>query len=163
MPRHRRPDVRSHATWPQSWIQRENWEFETHRVEPSQKTTAPRDGTRMGRRRRVWQTRSLETRHKRVCTGYVACNRAVSLSARLKTSGAPDRRDLPVCEGHVRRCVPWKQVRTRGVAACHPGPRQGPAGRHLAPGRAARPRSRRRGARSRWQPAPARRARQWRS
>ena len=41
--------------------------------------------------------------------------------------------------------------------------RTGPAGRHLAPGRAARPRSRRRGARSRWQPAPARRARQWRS
>ena len=27
----RRPDVRRHATWPQSWIQRENWEFETHR------------------------------------------------------------------------------------------------------------------------------------
>ena len=24
------PDVRRHATWPQSWIQRENWEFETH-------------------------------------------------------------------------------------------------------------------------------------
>ena len=96
--------------------------------EPSQKTTAPRDGTRVGRRRRVWQTRSLETRHKRVCTGYVACNRAVSLSARLKTSGAPDRRDLPVCEGHVQRCVPWKQVRTRGVAACHPGRRQGRLG-----------------------------------
>ena len=27
----RRPDVRRHATLPQSWIQRENWEFETHR------------------------------------------------------------------------------------------------------------------------------------
>ena len=27
----RRPDVRRHATWPPSWIQRENWEFETHR------------------------------------------------------------------------------------------------------------------------------------
>ena len=26
------PDVRRHATLPQSWIQRENWEFETHRV-----------------------------------------------------------------------------------------------------------------------------------
>ena len=26
------PDVRSHATWPQSWIQREHWEFETHRL-----------------------------------------------------------------------------------------------------------------------------------
>ena len=25
------PDVRRHATWPQSWMQRENWEFETHR------------------------------------------------------------------------------------------------------------------------------------
>ena len=24
------PDIRRHATWPQSWIQRENWEFETH-------------------------------------------------------------------------------------------------------------------------------------
>ena len=27
----RRPDVRRHATWPQSWSQRENWEFLTHR------------------------------------------------------------------------------------------------------------------------------------
>ena len=26
----RRPDARRHATVPQSWIQRENWEFETH-------------------------------------------------------------------------------------------------------------------------------------
>ena len=25
------PDVRRHATVPQSWMQRENWEFETHR------------------------------------------------------------------------------------------------------------------------------------
>ena len=25
-----RPDVRRHATLPQSWIHRENWEFETH-------------------------------------------------------------------------------------------------------------------------------------
>ena len=40
--------------------------------------------------------------HTRVRTGDVACNQAVSLSARLKTSGAPDRRDdLPGCEGHV--------------------------------------------------------------
>ena len=29
--RQRRPDVRRHATCPQSSIQRENWEFETHR------------------------------------------------------------------------------------------------------------------------------------
>ena len=28
----RRSDVRRHVTLPQSWIQRENWEFETHRV-----------------------------------------------------------------------------------------------------------------------------------
>ena len=28
----RRPDARRHATLPQSWIQRENWEFETHRA-----------------------------------------------------------------------------------------------------------------------------------
>ena len=27
------PDVRRHATVPQSWMQRENWEFETHRSE----------------------------------------------------------------------------------------------------------------------------------
>ena len=26
------PDIRRHATLPQSWIQRENWEFETHRM-----------------------------------------------------------------------------------------------------------------------------------
>ena len=32
VPRCRRPDVRRHARWPQSWIQRENWEFETHRA-----------------------------------------------------------------------------------------------------------------------------------
>ena len=25
-------DQSQHATWPQSWIQRENWEFETHTV-----------------------------------------------------------------------------------------------------------------------------------
>ena len=31
VPRWRRPDARRHATLPQSWIQRENWEFETHR------------------------------------------------------------------------------------------------------------------------------------
>ena len=29
---------------------------------------------------------------------------------RLTTSGAPDRRDLPGGEGHVRRCVPGKRV-----------------------------------------------------
>ena len=29
--RQRRPDVRRHAMLPQSWIQRENWEFETDR------------------------------------------------------------------------------------------------------------------------------------
>ena len=28
--RARRPDAKRHATVPQSWIQRENWEFETH-------------------------------------------------------------------------------------------------------------------------------------
>ena len=36
VPPHRRPpapDVRRHATWPQSWMQRENWKFETHRVD----------------------------------------------------------------------------------------------------------------------------------
>ena len=32
VPRWRRPDARRHATLPQSWIQRENWEFETHRL-----------------------------------------------------------------------------------------------------------------------------------
>ena len=32
VPRWRRPDARRHATLPQSWIQRENWEFETHRA-----------------------------------------------------------------------------------------------------------------------------------
>ena len=26
------PDVRRHATVPQSWMQREHWEFETHRL-----------------------------------------------------------------------------------------------------------------------------------
>src|ERR1700687_4726117 len=26
----RRSDIRRHATLPQSWIQRENWDFETH-------------------------------------------------------------------------------------------------------------------------------------
>ena len=31
----RRPDVRRHATLPQSWIQRKNWEFETHRRAPA--------------------------------------------------------------------------------------------------------------------------------
>ena len=31
MPRQRRSNVRRHATLPQSWIHRENWEFETHR------------------------------------------------------------------------------------------------------------------------------------
>ena len=31
VPRWRRPDVRRHATLPQSWMQRENWEFEMHR------------------------------------------------------------------------------------------------------------------------------------
>ena len=46
-------------------------------------------------------------------TGDVACNRAVSRPARLKTSGAPDRRDLPGVEGHVRRCVPGKRVMNR--------------------------------------------------
>ena len=30
VPRCRRPDARGHATVPQSWMQRENWEFETH-------------------------------------------------------------------------------------------------------------------------------------
>ena len=30
--RQRRPDVRRHATLPQAWMQRENWEFETHRL-----------------------------------------------------------------------------------------------------------------------------------
>ena len=33
VPRCRRPDARRHATVPQSWIQRENWEFETHTVQ----------------------------------------------------------------------------------------------------------------------------------
>ena len=32
VPPWRRPDARRHATLPQSWIQRENWEFETHRL-----------------------------------------------------------------------------------------------------------------------------------
>ena len=34
VPRWRRPDARRHATVPQSWMQRENWEFETHRRTP---------------------------------------------------------------------------------------------------------------------------------
>ena len=33
VPRCRRPDARRHVTLPQSWIQRENWEFETHSFE----------------------------------------------------------------------------------------------------------------------------------
>ena len=32
--RQRRPDVRRHATLPQAWMQRENWEFETHTLRP---------------------------------------------------------------------------------------------------------------------------------
>ena len=31
VPRGRRPDARRHATVPQAWMQREYWEFETHR------------------------------------------------------------------------------------------------------------------------------------
>ena len=45
-PRQRRSDVRRHATLPQSWIQRENWEFETHRIDPAYYTA----GMAMGRR-----------------------------------------------------------------------------------------------------------------
>ena len=32
VPRGRRPDARRHATVPQAWMQREYWEFETHRT-----------------------------------------------------------------------------------------------------------------------------------
>ena len=31
----------SHATWPQSWMQRENWEFETHRLPGCQRRARP--------------------------------------------------------------------------------------------------------------------------
>ena len=43
-------------------------------------------------------------------TGDVTGTRAVSLAARLKTAGTPDRCELPMREGHVRRCVPGKRV-----------------------------------------------------
>ena len=36
VPRGRRPDARRHATVPQAWMQREHWEFETHRVQQAQ-------------------------------------------------------------------------------------------------------------------------------
>ena len=42
----------------------------------------------------------------------VTGHRAVSRSPRLTTSGAPDRRDLPGGEGHVRRCGPATQDAT---------------------------------------------------
>ena len=59
--------------------------------------------------------------HRNTISWNVACNRAVSLSARLKTSGAPERRDLPVREGHVRRCVPGNRVMSGPeAAASHP-------------------------------------------
>ena len=35
VPRGRRPDARRHATVPQAWMQREYWEFETHRADIS--------------------------------------------------------------------------------------------------------------------------------
>ena len=46
----------------------------------------------------------------RVRTGDVTGTRTVSLAARLKTAGTPDRCELPMREGHVRRCVPGKRV-----------------------------------------------------
>ena len=60
---------------------------------------APRGGTPDGLRRG----------HPRGRPGDVAGNRAVSRSTRFTTAGAPDRRDLPGGEGHVRRCGPGKR------------------------------------------------------
>ena len=45
--RQRRSDVRRHATLPQSWIQRENWEFETHRVQRGGRIITRRLGQRV--------------------------------------------------------------------------------------------------------------------
>ena len=76
-----------------------------HRAAPPPRAThhrlraAPRGGTPDGVRRG----------HPRGRPGDVAGNRAVSRSTRFTTAGAPDRRDLPGGEGHVRRCGPGKR------------------------------------------------------
>ena len=57
VPRWRRPDARRHATVSQSWMQRENCEFETHRVFMQQRRRR-RQGTIV---RAGWRTRSSAT------------------------------------------------------------------------------------------------------
>ena len=59
----RRPDARRHATLPRSWIQRENWEFETHtlarrraRRDPDSPLVFHRDGIPIRRWRTAWRT-----------------------------------------------------------------------------------------------------------
>ena len=70
---------------------------------------APRGGTPDGLRRG----------HQRGRPGDVAGNRAVSRSTRFTTAGAPDRRDLPGGEGHVRRCGPGRAPGDRRVSRDH--------------------------------------------
>ena len=68
--RQRRPDVRRHATLPQSWIQQENWEFETHRAKIARMTCAVTGAVHHGRRRRTTMSRSAarESRQRqRLC------------------------------------------------------------------------------------------------
>ena len=42
-------EARRHATLPRSWIQRENWEFETHRVNGRRGPSASRAAPAVGR------------------------------------------------------------------------------------------------------------------
>ena len=91
------PDVRRHATLPQSWIQRENWEFETHR-RPSP------DGIGRRRRRNSQITPPLSSRNRGPQTGVSALDipgATVSAAAR-RTAPPTVRRGGRSCTASAR-------------------------------------------------------------
>ena len=82
------PDIRRHATLPQSWIQRENWEFETHRQEVSPLTwrydlTVPSTG----RLRAIVEHTTVADTHYIDRQRYTALLHESSLARTIPTDG----------------------------------------------------------------------------
>ena len=124
------------ATWPQSWIQRENWEFETHRRPPPGTGTPRYRHTHSGlgldnggfpavaRSRRIWEEYLNRYGARPHVVRDVAGSRPPWRRGRRRSACVVDGRLRQTGEGTVKRAPPRVLSRTVPSREKPSGPRQ---------------------------------------
>ena len=97
-------EARRHATLPRSWIQRENWEFETHREPAAVETRAEPISLC---RKRPFATHRRGRRPASAAVCRIPCL-ILSCIRRANAHGSENRADTP---GRGRPCFPFRNAR----------------------------------------------------